>query len=216
MKSVRIWFQKVGAAKYVSHLDLARCMSRVLKISRLPVWYTEGYNPRIYMTFAMPLSLGVSGLRECMDIRLTEEVAPQEIKTRLNARLPNELKVLDVTEPKMKFEEIAHADYELRLETENPQELEERLRSMLSGSTLLVTKHSKKGEREIDIKPYFTQMEMRQGDGQLLLSVRLPSSVNGSINPNLFLDAAKRYLDRELFAGVTRKRLLNEDFCEFL
>ena len=74
MKNVRVWFEKKGSVRYISHLDLTRCMARGLKLSQLPVWYTEGFNPRIYMTYAMPLSLGVCGERECMDIRLTEEL----------------------------------------------------------------------------------------------------------------------------------------------
>ena len=37
VKNVRIWFQKTGAAKYISHLDLTRCMARALKLSGLPV-----------------------------------------------------------------------------------------------------------------------------------------------------------------------------------
>ena len=45
MKNVRIWFEKKGAARYISHLDLTRNMARGLKLSGLPVWYTEGYNP---------------------------------------------------------------------------------------------------------------------------------------------------------------------------
>ena len=52
MKNVRIWFEKQGAARYISHLDLTRNMARGLKLSGLPVWYTEGINPRIYMTYA--------------------------------------------------------------------------------------------------------------------------------------------------------------------
>ena len=88
MKNVRVWFEKKGAVRYISHLDLTRNMARGLKLSGLPVWYTEGFNPRIYMTYAMPLSLGVCGERECMDIRLTEEVPYSELTVRLNTCLP--------------------------------------------------------------------------------------------------------------------------------
>ncbi len=107
MKSVRIWFEKKGAACYISHLDLTRCMSRALKLSRLPVWYTEGFNPRIYMTYAMPLSLGVQGERECMDIRLTEERDCTKIIAALNEKLPKDIRALHAAEPRQKLEEIA-------------------------------------------------------------------------------------------------------------
>ena len=44
MKNVRMWFKKGGAAKYISHLDLTHCMGRALKLSGLPIWYTQGFN----------------------------------------------------------------------------------------------------------------------------------------------------------------------------
>ena len=126
MKNVRIWFEKKGAARYISHLDLTRNMARGLKLSGLPVWYTEGFNPRIYMTYAMPLSLGVCGERECMDIRLTEDVPLEDIAPRLNAHLPAGLQALEATEPVDKFEDIQYGEYQLFLEGD-PAALEEQL-----------------------------------------------------------------------------------------
>ena len=120
MKNVRVWFEKKGAARYISHLDLTRNMARGLKLSGLPVWYTEGFNPRIYMTYAMPLSLGVCGERECMDIRLTEEFPLEEIAPRLNAHLPAGLRALEATEPVDKFEDIQFGEYQLFLESQDP------------------------------------------------------------------------------------------------
>ena len=63
---VRIFFVKEGPSKYMSHLDLMRCMTRTLRRAGVPIWYTEGFNPHPFMTFAMPLSLGTSGLCETM------------------------------------------------------------------------------------------------------------------------------------------------------
>ena len=138
MKNVRVWFQKTGAVKYISHLDLTRCMARALKLSKLPVWYTEGFNPRIYMTFAMPLSLGVSGEKECMDIRFVEEISLTAAASRLNACLPKDLSVLRISEPEMPFEAIAFAEYEFILEAEDPLELSESIHSLFAEDAVLV------------------------------------------------------------------------------
>ena len=64
MITVRISFEKKNEASYISLLDLQRVMQRALKRSGLPVWYTLGFNPHIYMTFAAPLSLGQESLAE--------------------------------------------------------------------------------------------------------------------------------------------------------
>ena len=58
MTTVRLRFTKTGEAAYISLLDLQRVMQRAFKRSGLPVWYTQGFNPHIYMTFAAPLALG--------------------------------------------------------------------------------------------------------------------------------------------------------------
>lgn len=213
MKSVRVWFEKKGSARYVSHLDLARCMSRALKLSRLPVWYTEGYNPRIYMTYAMPLSLGACGERECMDIRLLEDVPFDEVADRLNERLPRDIRVTAASEPVRKLKDIAFAEYDVSLEDKDGT-VSEALGRLLARGNIMVTKHSKKGDRQVDIRPYFAGMEQTGAEGELRLSFKLPCSVSGAVNPQLLLDALKAYEGAEPYAQITRKRLLDKDFSE--
>lgn len=216
MKNVRIWFKKAGTAKYISHLDLAHCMSRALKLSGLPVWYTQGFNPRIYMTFAMPLSLGASGERECMDIRLTEEDMPlEEAAHRINPHLPEDITVWGATEPANRLDTIAFADYEMRLETDDSTRLKKQLEELFAKGPVTVMKHGKKGNKELDITPYFSDLAMDcTAPDCLVLAVRLPCSVSGSVNPGLLLEALKRYEGLEPYTEITRKRLLVEDFSE--
>lgn len=215
MKNVRVWFEKKGTARYISHLDLTRCMSRALKLSGLPVWYTEGFNPRIYMTYAMPLSLGVQGERECMDIRLTEAVEFPEIVRLLNEKLPVDIRVFDAAEPVRKFDEIAFADYEVLLETQDSAALEEKLAHLLERDRIIVFKRGKKGDKELDVKPYFNGLVTeRTGEGILKAVFRLPCSGSGSVNPSLLLEALQKYEGEEPYAQIIRKRLLTEDFLE--
>ena len=108
MRTVRIWFQKIGTARFISHLDLTRCMSRAIHRAKIPLWYTQGFNPRAFLTFALPLSLGVAGERESVDIKLEDDgPSNEELVVRLNEALPNDLPVLAVTEPVMKPGKIA-------------------------------------------------------------------------------------------------------------
>ena len=214
MKNVRVWFEKQGAARYISHLDLTRNMARGLKLSGLPVWYTEGFNPRIYMTYAMPLSLGVCGERECMDIRLTEELPLDQIAFRLYAHLPAGLRALEAAEPVDIFEDIQFGDYQLFWESQVPSALEEKLRNLLGRETILVRKHTKKGDKDVDIKPDFQGVQINSCPDGLLLRLRLPCSMGGSTNPALLLEALKQYEGEEPYCSITRKRLLLKDFSE--
>ena len=76
MITVRIRFEKTGEAAYISLLDLQRVFHRILKRSGLPVYYTQGFNPHIYLSFACPLSLGQESLCECCEVK-TEAEDPQ-------------------------------------------------------------------------------------------------------------------------------------------
>ena len=52
--NLRVKFKKVGALQYVSHLDLVRTMHKIIVRAKLPLWYTEGFNPKPKMVFAAP------------------------------------------------------------------------------------------------------------------------------------------------------------------
>ena len=96
MRCVRIWFAKEGKVKYISHLDVMRCMSRAVRRARLPLWYTEGFNPHPYMMFALPLSLGFSSQCESMDIRIEGEMTDADIAGRMRDVMPEGLRLLSV------------------------------------------------------------------------------------------------------------------------
>ena len=214
-KDVRVWFSKTGTARYISHLDLNRCMSRAFHKAKLPLWYTEGFNPHVFLTFAAPLSLGFESYHESMDIRLIEDMPYTELIEKLNAGLPHDIRVFAVTEPEMKANDIAFAEYVLRLEADDVGAAAEDMRRVLAQPEIPVEKHTKKGNKIIDIKPNFEAMEITEGDGELVMTVRLPAGNQGGINPVLFVDAAEKLLNKELLVRVERTKLFDANFREF-
>ena len=72
LRNVRIFYEKKGRMKFVSHLDMNRFMSRLIAKAKIPVWFTEGFNQHAYMNFAVPLSLGYVGLYEVVDVKIIE------------------------------------------------------------------------------------------------------------------------------------------------
>ena len=67
---VRIAFRKVGRAAYTGHLDLVRLFPRMFRRAGLPLFYSEGYNPKPKMVFGPALGLGIASLRETCDVKL--------------------------------------------------------------------------------------------------------------------------------------------------
>ena len=100
MRSIRIWFTKKDASKYISHLDLTRCLIRAFRRTDIPLWYTEGFNPHPYLVFGLPLPLGAEGLREVLDIRLTDDSYTNErVLSELNRVSVPGIEFLEVAEP---------------------------------------------------------------------------------------------------------------------
>lgn len=211
MKLVRIWFKKQGAARYISHLDLNRCVSRAFHRAKIPLWYTQGFNPHAFLTFALPLSLGISGERESMDIKLEGEISKAELIERLNGALPDDIAVYDVTEPVMKPGQIAFAAFDIALEPEDmaPQELADRIRALSLRGELLVAKRSKSGTKEVDVKPYFSGLGISVSDGRVKLSALLPAGSTENINPGLLLTVIERETGCRFYAETSRTNLYN-------
>ncbi len=210
MKTVRVWFRKTGAARYISHLDLTHCMARALHRSRIPLWYTQGFNPRAHMVFALPLPLGMAGDRECVDIRIEEErITALEVKERLQRALPATLPVFDVTEPKMKPGKIAWASYRLLLEPEegDARRLEEQLEALLGQEEIPVEKHTKSGMAHFDLKPYLGELSHRVEGDALLLELMLPAGSEKNISPYLLTEALESQRDARFCCRARRVNL---------
>ncbi len=218
MKNVRIWFKKVGTARYISHLDLNRCMSRAIHKAKIPLWYTQGFNPHAFITFALPLSLGISGERESMDIKLDDDnFSREELIERLNSALPDDIPVFDATEPVMKPGQIAAASYVMVLDTENEdvQDIAEKISGLFRSEKVVVPKHTKGGWIDFNIKPYLDRTEVCVKNGAIVIDAVLPAGSTINVNPSLLNDAIKKYLDLDLYADMQRTNLYDSDFKIF-
>ena len=196
---IRIFYTKLGDAKYISHLDVYRCMQRAIKRARLPVWYTQGFNPHLYLTFALPLSLGYESVCESMDFRLTESLSPQDIQDRLNESLPQGMKAYKVASPVMKADQICWADFELFLRCEDPNALADAWEAYMGMENLPVEKKTKKGISQIDIRPnvQLLHLERRLEEGGVETRLRLSAGNQLNINPSLVLAGFSKSWKRE-------------------
>lgn len=204
--NTRVFFSKTDRAKYISHLDLYRVFQRAIVKSKLPVWYTEGFNPRLYIQFMLPLSLGQEGLREAADFRLTEDIPPEEVTERLNSALPLDLRITETSVPMMKNTDIAEAEYEIEAEIDR-----EKFVEFAKSEQILVEKKTKKGISEIDLKPNIKMLEIGEK-----ITVRLPAGNEFNINPALLFEAYQKYSGEKIpRLKITRTRIFAQNGEKF-
>ena len=219
MKSVRLWFKKDGLAVYISHLDMNRCMTRAVRRAEIPLWYTEGFNPHPYMTFLMPLPLGQSGMREPLDIRIEGDMSFKEIKSRLNAVMPEGIEIVDVLKPEHKPNEIAAAEYEIDVYFANNAEAEAfaaGAESVIKGGVLNAEKRSKRGIKTVNLCELVRSFETEVCENKVRVKTVLAAGNTVNLNAELLMAAlyGEFAADPEK-TDIVRTHLLREDLSIF-
>ena len=200
MHAVRLNFSKTGRAIYISHLDINRMMTRAVRRAKLPMWYTEGFNPHPYLTFALPLSLGQSSDCEYMDIRIEGDITDEEIMNRLNAVLPEGVKILSVSAPLYDAKEIEKALYFVKLiykDAETAKLFAEEAQRLAEGEELLAEKKGKKGHRKV--MKQINQCVLAAGNAN-------------NLNPTLLIETLEKQIGVEHeMVYIVRRKLITKD-----
>ena len=95
---VRFTYEKGETIKFISHQDESRLWERTLRRANLPLLYKRGFNPQPHIQFAAPLGLGMTGVRELLDVAFSPPVPLDELSTRIREKLPPGVRLLDATE----------------------------------------------------------------------------------------------------------------------
>ena len=220
--SVRIKFSKTGDLMYISHLDLARTMQRIMVRSGVDIWYSEGFNPQPRIVFALPLPVGVESTCELMDIKINHPMAFEEIKERIQRNFPADMKVLDVYAPEVKFKAISYADYTLKLYSPRLEaDVHEKINDLFSRECI-VTKRSKSGEKDVDICTFIKSLDAKKSEGFVEINAVVCAGNENNLNPELIVEAIKKYLgvmnseSMEEYTEIMRNRMLDFDLNEFI
>ncbi len=175
LDKVRIRFRKEGDLRLVSHHDLMRSFERMLRRASLPFRSTSGFHPTPRLVFASSLPLGVIGLAEVVEIELTEEVAPDEILTRLRQQAPLGITFLSAKRVELRQtaraqRAVYHLSIGARARGEGAddaapaprrapicQDLDERCRQLLTLPVLWVER-DKPRPRRMNIRPFIKSL----------------------------------------------------------
>lgn len=189
-------YTKLGNIKYISHLDLMRLFSRAFRRARVPVLYSEGFNPHPLFTLGNPLSLGVESESEFLEIEVEEGYAPEDFQQAMNAVLPEGVRILRVYEDFDKRaiqQQIASMEYSFTWEDEEPGNREEDLKNFLSREQIYIRRRRKKGRKKVeveeDVRDRILSADIKSEDGITVLKAILSSGENNHLRPDHFLQA---------------------------
>ena len=174
--------------RFISHLDMTRFMSRLIRRANIPVWYTEGFNPHLYMTFALPLSLGFESDYNVLDIRVLDDAYDISVlPEKLNAACPPYITFFDVAEPIKKAGDVAAAKFDILFDDNG--EFADALNRFFNMDSIKILKKTKKGDiKELEVADKIKGFSI-ESNGTTKLSITLPAGSTENLNPELFLNA---------------------------
>ena len=206
--NLRVKFKKVGNLQYISHLDLVRTMNKIIVRSKLPLWYTEGFNPKPKMVFAAPLSTGVESMCEYMDLRLVEKIDPELAKKALNENMTDEMQVIEAYYPNSKLTELKWLSYTITLFEEGlDEEKAKECKKALLADEMRILKKTKSGEAEVDIKSMIKGASVAYRDKKIIISCILCADSQNFLNPEYIV----KYL-RARVGVVSNEDLLAQSY----
>ncbi len=214
VRSIRVRFTKDEPMLYISHLDLAKCVSRAVVKSGLPVWYTEGFNPIPHLVFSPPLSVGCGGEVEALDFKLVTDVPDSEIFEKLTAAMPLGITVSEVYTQEMKLKTIAWAENEIAFYGGSFEGVDVAEIGKMFDSPVVMLKRSKSGEKECDISPLVKSAKAEISGDTLKVTAVTSASGENYLNPEYVAKAISEKYDLTadgIYHVIKRKKLLLAD-----
>ncbi|MBM3126721.1 MAG: DUF2344 domain-containing protein [Chloroflexi bacterium] len=183
---VRILFAKQGSLRYTSHLDLHKVWERAARRAGLPLAYSQGFHPQPKIHFATALPLGFSSRGEVLDMRLKEELPPEEITARLQDSLPEGIRVLQVEAVEERAPalqtQVLSATYEIRLmEKVDGADLTARVKKIMQSESLLRARRGK----PYDLRPLIEMINViTEAGGETWLRMTLAAREGATGRPD--------------------------------
>ncbi len=195
--TMRFKYKKTDELKYIAHLDTLRVFTRAIRRAKLPVAYSQGFNPHPLIAFMMPLSLGFTSNCEYVDIGF--ESVPEGLSAMLDNALPDGFVITECYEPQDGPVDITACTYSVLFE--NPIDTAE-IKRFFEADELIVDKKSKKGIKQVDIMPMILGYNISEREIIMTLSAGTVSN----LNPELVLKHMP--LNEENTYSVCREKIL--------
>lgn len=188
---VRVKFRKYGPVRFIGHLDVMRFFQKTIRRAELDIAYTGGFSPHQIMTFAAPLGVGLESNGEYMDIELNSLSSCGDIVNRLNMSSVYGIEILSAKvlpeDAGNAMASVAAASYTVHFrEGRAPAaDIVRILPIFLGKDKIPYTKETKKGKRELDLRPGIYDLKW---DGEAF-SMLVDASSAGNIKPGQVIEA---------------------------
>ena len=201
---IRIRFSKQGRLKFIGHKDLIRTLEALFRRAKLPLAMSQGFHPKVRMSFPSALALGFESLDEVLELEMSEAAEPVDtdaLLANLNRQTLEGLTFLSARLLKEgeKKASLASSVFQMTVPPGLRGQTAERINSFLAETSLIATKA--KGKR-VDVRASVSQMLLCDS-GELTVELQTQSGPEAGIKEVLTVLG----LEKELFVTLFPKRI---------
>ncbi|HEY5585374.1 MAG TPA: TIGR03936 family radical SAM-associated protein [Ruminiclostridium sp.] len=206
LANIRTKFRRGDEVKFISHLDLMKVFERAIRRARLPIVYSQGFNPHPGMVFGLPLSVGVTSDAEYGDFEvIDDELSVPEFMERLNAQLPQGVEITAAKQRQSKqniMATIAASEYIVVVGTKsecNEKNLKVSIDKYLAQNEIIIEKRTKSGMKDTNIRDMIFDLDFElQPCGTyniIKLTMLVSAGSKANLKPDLLIESLFGYLE---------------------
>ncbi len=196
VQRLQLSFSKKDAARYIGHLDLARVLERAFNRVKLPIAYTQGFNPHPRMQMATALPLGTISEHEIADIWMATAMEPEAAQQLIMSKMAPGIDVYRVEDVPLKGRALQmrtiSSDYKVELlDAVDVEVLNGRITTLLNADSHIRVRARGKKRKEYDLRPLINSLTFAENEGE-----------HGVLHMNLSLMPAKTGRPDELLLAL--------------
>lgn len=147
-------YAKRGRMRFTSSRDFQRALERGLRLAGVPMAYSAGFHPHPKISYANAAPTGVASEAEYVELSLTREIDLEQVRTSLDAALPDGLDIIAVVpaEPGALADRLEASVWEMVFDGVVVADLAGAVELFLARESLQVTRMMKRGPRDLDVR----------------------------------------------------------------
>ena len=210
---IRIRFSKLGRLKFIGHNDLLRTLEALFRRARLPLAMSNGFHPKVRMSFPTALALGYESTDEVLELEMHDSAEPMDIDVLLADLNRQSLEGLRFLSARLLKEGetkacLAASVFQMTVPPELRKQTAEQIERFLAESVLIVTKSNGK---PVDVRSAVVQIIFDEPSGELTVELQTQAGPEAGIKEVLSVLELKQELFVTLFPKRIHCRLVDED-----
>lgn len=200
MATIRFKFSRGEELRFLSHLDQQKTFQRAIRRARIPIVYSNGFNPHPKLSFAQAMPVGMTSDCEYGDIVVNGTISNLEFVDKMNAALPQGLTILESQIYSGKLPSLTSSIVmgQYRVDTichsVDEDKIAESVSDFLSQNEIIVEKRNKKGKiLPFDILPFINRWEILNVGEKITFEMRIRYIDQKTVKPEVILTAFNQW-----------------------